>query len=299
MIEGNYITFFSGLKKLVLIFPVGEKKSGLGIRYTEGGKYLSNCYSIHHSQKMKKTLASIAIAVCCSVPALASPGSLEPSDGTSYAAGTATTTEGIALGKNMTFGSLSQSALPGSFIPYGGNFYASDYTISLWLDTSSLTEGTQTTLFGYYGSNAGQSYGANALYLTSDAKLGMGDGNLNTSTGSFSQNRGDVSEASVVLGGGLLNVTLAATGANQSQSVDVYVNGSLLDTLSYNGNMNGNRADIQGWINPNLTWGGIQWTDAKLSAEQIAGFACLQVPEPASASLGILGLAVLMMRRRS
>ena len=299
MIEGNYITFFSGLKKLVLIFPVGEKKSGLGIRYTEGGKYLSNCYSIHHSQKMKKTLASIAIAVCCSVPALASPGSLEPSDGTSYAAGTATTTEGIALGKNMTFGSLSQSALPGSFIPYGGNFYASDYTISLWLDTSSLTEGTQTTLFGYYGSNAGQSYGANALYLTSDAKLGMGDGNLNTSTGSFSQNRGDVSEASVVVGGGLLNVTLAATGANQSQSVDVYVNGSLLDTLSYNGNMNGNRADIQGWINPNLTWGGIQWTDAKLSAEQIAGFAGLQVPEPASASLGLLGLAVLMMRRRS
>ena len=171
----------------------------------------------------------------------------------------------------MTFGSLSQSALPGSFIPYGGNFYASDYTISLWLDTSSLTEGTQTTLFGYYGSNAGQKLRGKCLVSDVRCKLGMGDGNLNTSTGSFSQNRGDVSEASVVLGGGLLNVTLAATGANQSQSVDVYVNGSLLDTLSYNGNMNGNRADIQGWINPNLTWGGIQWTDAKLSAEQIAG----------------------------
>ena len=198
----------------------------------------------------------------------------------------------------MTFGSLSQSALPSSFIPYGGNFYASNYTISLWLNTSSLTEGTQTTLFGYYGTSAGQSYGANALYLTSNAKLGMGDGNLNTSTGSFSQNRGDVSETSVVLEGGFLNVTLAVTGANQSQSVEVYVNGSLLDTLSYNGNMNGNRTDIQGWINPNLTWGEIQWTDTKLSAEQIAGFAGLQVPEPASASLGILGLAVLMMRRR-
>lgn len=127
----------------------------------------------------------MAIAACCSVSALASPGSLEPSAGTSYAAGTATTTEGIALGKDMTFGSLSQSALPSSFIPYGGNFYASNYTISLWLDASSLTEGTQTTLFGYYGTNAGQSYGTNALYLTSDAKFGMGDGNLNTSTGSF------------------------------------------------------------------------------------------------------------------
>lgn len=240
----------------------------------------------------------MAIAACCSVPALASPGSLEPSAGTSYVAGTATTTEGITLGKDMTFGSLSQSALPGGFIPYGGNFYASNYTISLWLDTSSLTEGTQTTLFGYYGTNAGESHGTNALYLTTDAKLGMGDGNLNTSTGSFSQNRGDVSETPVVLEGGLLNVTLAVTGANQSQSVEVYVNGSLLDTLSYNGNMNGNRTDIQGWINPNLTWGEIQWTDTKLSAEQIAGFAGLQVPEPASASLGILGLAVLMMRRR-
>lgn len=222
----------------------------------------------------------MAIAACCSVPALASSGSLEPSAGTSYAAGTATTTEGITLGKDMTFGSLSQSPLPGGFIPYGGNFYASNYTISLWLNTSSLTEGTQTTLFGYYGTSAGQSYGANALYLTADAKLGMGDGNLNTSTGSFSQNRGDVSETSVVLEGGFLNVTLAVTGANQSQSVEVYVNGSLLDTLSYNGNMNGNRTDIQGWINPNLTWGEIQWTDTKLSAEQIAGFAGLQVPEP-------------------
>ena len=113
----------------------------------------------------------MAIAACCSVPALASPGSLEPSAGTSYVAGTATTTEGITLGKDMTFGSLSQSALPGGFIPYGGNFYASNYTISLWLDTSFLTEGTQTTLFGYYGTNAGQSYGTNALYLTTDAKL--------------------------------------------------------------------------------------------------------------------------------
>ena len=121
---------------------------------------------------------------------------------------------------------------------------------------------------------------------------------MNTSTGSFSQNRGDVSEASVVLGGGLLNVTLAATGANQSQSVDVYVNGSLLDTLSYNGNMNGNSNPINSWINPALTWGEVKWTNEKLGAEQIAGFAGLQVPEPASASLGILGLAALMMRRR-
>ena len=126
----------------------------------------------------------------------------------------------------------------------------------------------------------------------------MGDGNLNTSNGSFTQDRGDVSETFVVLGGGLLNVTLSVTGADQSQSVDVYVNGSLLDTLSYNGNMNGNANPISSWINPNLTWGEVKWTNEKLGAEQIAGFAGLQVPEPASASLGILGLAALMMRRR-
>ena len=74
--------------------------------------------------------------------------------------------------------------------------------------------------------------------------------------------------------------------------------GSLLDTLSYNGNMNGNADPISSWINPNLTWGEVKWTNEKLGAEQIAGFAGLQVPEPASASLGILGLAALMMRRR-
>lgn len=240
----------------------------------------------------------MAIAVCCSVPALADPGSVAPESGTLYNSGMMTTTEGVALGKDMTFGSLSNSAIPNNPIPYGGNFYASSYTISLWLDTSSLTAGTQTALFGYYGTNAAQNYGANALYLTSDAKLGMGDGNLNISNGSFTQNRGDVSETSVVLSEGLLNVTLSVTGANQSQSVDVYVNGSLFDTLSYNGNMNGNRNPITSWINPNLTWGEVKWTDETLGTEQIAGFAGLQVPEPASASLGILGLAVLMMRRR-
>ena len=63
-------------------------------------------------------------------------------------------------------------------------------------------------------------------------------------------------------------------------------------------NMNGNANPISSWINPNLTWGEVKWTNEKLGAEQIAGFAGLQVPEPASASLGILGLAALMMRRR-
>lgn len=240
----------------------------------------------------------MAITACCAVPALAAPGSVAPESGTLYTSGTQTTTEGVALGKDMTFGSLSSSVIPGGSIPHGGNFFASSYTISLWLDTSSLTEGTQTALFGYYGTNAAQNSGANALYLTSEAKLGMGEGSLNTSNGSFTQSRGDVSETSVVLNGGLLNVTLSVTGADRSQSVDVYVNGSLFDTLSYNGNMNGNRNPIASWINPDLTWGEIKWTNEKLSAEQIAGFAGLQVPEPASASLGILGLAALMMRRR-
>ena len=39
-------------------------------------------------------------------------------------------------------------------------------------------------------------------------------------------------------------------------------------------------------------------TNEALAEDRIAGFAGLQVPEPASASLGILGLAVMMMRRR-
>lgn len=240
----------------------------------------------------------MAITACCVVPALAAPGSVAPESGTLYSSGTMTTTEGVALGKDMTFGSLSSSAIPADSIPYGGNFFASNYTISLWLDASALTSGTQTALFGYYGTNAAAYWGSNALYLTESAHLGMGDGQLDTSTGSFTQQRGTVSGTSVVLEGGLLNVTLSVTGATGRQSVDVYVNGSLLETLTYNGNMNGNSNPINSWINPALTWGEVKWTNEKLGAEQIAGFAGLQVPEPASASLGILGLAALMMRRR-
>ena len=80
----------------------------------------------------------MAITACCAVPALAAPGSVAPESGTLYTSGTQTTTEGVALGKDMTFGSLSSSVIPGDSIPYGGNFYASSYTISLWLDSSSL-----------------------------------------------------------------------------------------------------------------------------------------------------------------
>lgn len=121
---------------------------------------------------------------------------------------------------------------------------------------------------------------------------------LTTSTGAFSQSRGDLSESAISLTGGLLNITLSVTGGNGNQAVDVYVNGDFFDSLSYNGNMNGNQSSVTSWINPNLTWGEIQWTNEALAADRIAGFAGLQVPEPASASLGILGLAVMMMRRR-
>lgn len=244
----------------------------------------------------------MAITACCAVPALAAPGSVAPESGTLYTSGTQTTTEGVALGKDMTFGSLSSSVIPGGSIPYGGNFYASSYTISLWLDSSSLSTGSQTALFGYFGSRPTGSDGANSLYLAADGKLGMGVGTLTTSTGAFSQSqsqlRGDLSESAISLTGGLLNITLSVTGGSGNQAVDVYVNGDFFDSLSYNGNMNGNQSSVTSWINPNLTWGEIQWTNEALAADRIAGFAGLQVPEPASASLGILGLAVMMMRRR-
>lgn len=209
-----------------------------------------------------------------------------------------TTTDGVALGKDMTFGVLASDVIPSGSIPHGGNFYASDYTLSLWLDTSSFSSDSTTALFGYYGSSSADSYGSNALYLNADGKLGMGVGALTTSSGAFTQSRGDVTEGSITLSGGLLNITLSVTGASGSQSVNVYINGTLFDTLSYNGNMNGDVTNINSWLNPSLSWGEVKWTNEALGADQVAGFAGLQVPEPAAASLGILGLGVLMMRRR-
>ncbi|MFR1411793.1 MAG: hypothetical protein ACLSUW_05540 [Akkermansia sp.] len=52
--------------------------------------------------------------------------------------------------------------------------------------------------------------------------------------------------------GGLLNITLSVTGGNGNQAVNVYVNGDFFDSLSYNGNMNGNQSSVTSWINPTL-----------------------------------------------
>lgn len=254
---------------------------------------------------MKKTLALMVITVFCSAAgsAVGATSPVTPSSGTSHSSGAATTTEGVALGKDMVFGTLNGGALGNGAIPHGGNLYAGNYTLSLWLDPSGVVlPGSNTTLFGYYGASAGGDLGANGLYLSSEGKLGMGAGKLVTGTGVFTLTgqaaRKDITDQAISLSGGLLNITLSVKGANGKQQVAVYINGALFDNLSYNGNMNGSQNTLGSWINPDLTWGEVSWTDSALEADQIAGFADLQVPEPAAASLGILGLAVLMVRRR-
>ncbi len=239
----------------------------------------------------------MAVAAFCAAPAFSA--TIIPTENTTTVAA-GTTLGGITLNDDMDFGKLTSSSL-GSFVPVGGNFCAGDYSISLWLDTTSLNTGSATTLFGYLSTKPNSAYGANALVWNADGKLMMADGNLNTSTGAFNSNRGDTSENALSVGD-KINITLSSVGASgdNGQNVSVYVNGSLFDTLVYNGNMNNSTSGYLGtWINTDLVWGTIQTNEGALDASQIADFINpAPIPEPATASLSLLGLAALMMRRR-
>lgn len=253
---------------------------------------------------MKKILLTIALTGL-SVPLFANTAT--PTSGTTYPAGTPTTTPTVVTANSMTFGNFaSNTALGTGAIPIGGNFYASDYSLSIWLNTSSIT--STTTLFGYYGTdpNGGGGYGANALVLNTDGTLTLGDGKLDTSTGAFTNQRGSTSAGTIALGGvsgGLVNLTLSVVGADGSQTATIYYNGNQLETLSsYNGNMNGSvsQPNMNSYLNPNLIYGTVLTQDGTLTAGQVAGFAGLAaVPEPSTFVLvGIFGMGILFLFRR-
>lgn len=208
----------------------------------------------------------------------------------------------IRLTEDVTWGKFgSSNALGTQTGLYGGDFYANDYTLSMWVDLAGLTG--NTTLFGYSGTNPNlsQGYATNALvYNVETGTFLMGDGKLDITTGIFTSQRGDTSDVLNLGDVSKINITLSVLGANGSQTVGLYINGVLLDTLTYNGNMNGNTTNIQTWLNTNVTYGDIKLdTDKALSESEIPGFAGFApVPEPATASLSLLGLAALMMRRK-
>lgn len=226
--------------------------------------------------------------------------------GASYAAGT--TVGELTLEEVMTTGSPSShsdilSGASGTNIT-GGNFYAGDYTLSLWLDASSLSPSGESVLFAYSGGSFSGSLRTNAIaWNGADNTLKLGRGSLNT--GTLAMSWGDsVTSSPLTLLDGLNNITIAVgsvtTGANNETSATVWLNGVNVGSLaSYNSKMNGGNANTQMsyLVNPNLTYGNVLLTNRKLeTSTEIATFALL--PEPTTAALGLMALAGLATRRR-
>lgn len=227
--------------------------------------------------------------------------------GVSYEAGT--TVGELTLEEVMTTGSPSsysniRSGASGTNIT-GGNFYAGDYTLSLWLDASSLSPTGESVLFAYSGGTFSGSPYSNAIaWNGADNTLKLGRGSLNTDTLAMSWNNNFVTSSPLTLLDGLNNITIAVgsvtTSAGNETSATVWLNGVNVGSLaSYDARMNGGDADTEMsyLVNPNLTYGNVLLTNMKLeTSTEIATFALM--PEPTTATLGLMALAGLAARRR-
>lgn len=193
----------------------------------------------------------------------------------------------------------------------GGGFHAGNYTVSMWLDSSSLTSVTDTKmLFAYSGAYSGVTNPAynGVVWNGADKTLSIGRGTFTASNMSFVFWNSDYrTTQSITLGNSeLVNITLAVQGANQSQIASVYVNGTLIQTLdSYNGNMNnGTESTVMRTYlnNSNFSYGEVTLANELKDAQGVVAMMGLTekpvVPEPTTGTLSLLALAGLCARRR-
>ena len=183
----------------------------------------------------------------------------------------------------------------------GGNFWGGDFTLTFTLNEGALSaEDTTDVLALYWGTFSNSEYYSNGITLTRAAddtvSVYIGDGSMNgvgdtadaaqiTEATTFTGSRGATFKTTLTMGE---TYTLKNVGGNQSQTVSLYsgtdVTGSALETVTYNGNMNGG--------NESTTMGSV------INSQYAYTPAAPAVPEPTTATLSLLALTGLAARRR-
>ena len=226
-----------------------------------------------------------------------------PTGGTVYASagstyGSLTLNYDMTTGKPSSFNAYS-TTLNSVVNIYGGNFYAKDYTVSLWLTTAQLT--SDKMLFAYCGLTGSDAAGYNGITWNSASNtitLGQGNYVANDHSITYSSNKQTSNAITLSPGDDLINLTFSVVGANGSQTATIWVNGKNVQTLaSYDGNMNNSADPIKLLFDTNTTYGRIAITNEALTtAAQIATLA--NMPEPTTATLSLLALVGVAARRR-
>ncbi|MGN0821145.1 MAG: PEP-CTERM sorting domain-containing protein [Akkermansia sp.] len=224
-------------------------------------------------------------------------GTVNASAGSTY--GSLTLNYDMTTGNPSSFNAYS-TTLNSVVNIRGGDFYAGDYTVSLWLTTAQLT--SDKVLFSYSGSTSGQVQGYNGITWNSTNKtITIGQGNYTSADHSFAfydSNYKTTNAITLNPSDDLINLTFSVKGESGSQTATLWVNGMEFQTLeSYNGNMNNPGDTMLLHFDTNTTYGRIAITNEALTTvAQIAALA--NVPEPATATLSLLALVGVAARRR-